>query len=69
DVRINVETSSPTSASSVKEAGSTQGGVQEVDVPNDVVTSYLLMAVLWKVLEIVRGSAQAVWSEDVFLTM
>ncbi|PNX58797.1 hypothetical protein L195_g059367, partial [Trifolium pratense] len=28
DVRINVETSSPTSASSVKEAGSTQGGVQ-----------------------------------------
>ncbi|MCI79202.1 hypothetical protein A2U01_0100473, partial [Trifolium medium] len=28
DVRINVETSSPTSASSAKEAGSTQGGVQ-----------------------------------------
>lgn len=41
----------------------------EADVPNDVVTSYLLMAVLWKVLETLHGSAQAVWSEDVFLTM
>ncbi|PNX64946.1 hypothetical protein L195_g062358, partial [Trifolium pratense] len=41
----------------------------EADVPNDVVTSYLLMAILWKVLEIVHGSAQAVWSENVFLTM